>query len=138
MSKKETEKLDAENSGIHIEGNVTGGILNIGGRNTFHGNIDIRYDKIDETHKNSINTEELKSHLEQLQEVLETIKNESPEDVELVQEYTNDIINEITKDNPRKKKLEITGENLKKAAENLLLVSPIVVKISNILLQLSK
>lgn len=113
---------------IHINGSVSGGNVNIGGTQTFHGNVKINYNVLSSVHPGS-SLDDLKSLLQELETALKQQPSDKAEDVELTQEYANEIAEEAAKESPRKKKLEITVENLKKAAENLLAVSPIIAKI---------
>lgn len=134
------EQIDAEiksrgNNKISIGGNVTGANVNIGGTQTFHGAVHINYGIIPETLSDPA-LSELKAHLGELESALKTISPEYADDVELVQECANEIATEVSKEQPRKKKLEISGESLKKAAENLASVAPIAVKIAQTLLRL--
>lgn len=120
---------------ISIGGNVTGGNVNIGGKQTFHGNVTISYSALDGAPAGSAQ-DELKALLKELEDALKQAPADKAEDVELVKEYADEIAKEAAQDSPRKKKLEITGENLKKAAENLLAVAPIVAKITQKLLMI--
>lgn len=137
-------KIDQENSGgghninqsgqsIRIGGNVNGANVNIGGIQTFHGNVNINYSALSTAPSGSPQNE-LKILLQELETALKQAPADKAEDIELVQEYSNEIAAEAAKDTPRKKKLEISGENLKKAAENLANVVPIAVKIAKTLL----
>ncbi len=125
--------IDQSRQNIHIGGNVSGGNVNIGGKQTFHGNVNIHYSALPSASAGSP-LEELKNLLQELETALRQTPASQVEDAELVAEYANEIAEEVAKEAPRRKKLEITGENLKKAAENLLAVSPIAVKIAKTLL----
>jgi hypothetical protein len=120
---------------ISIGGNVSGGNVNIGGSQTFHGDVNIHYGALDSAPGGSP-LDELKTLLQELETALKQQSADKAEDVELAQEYANEIIEEASKESPRKKKLEIIGDNLKKAAENLLGVAPIVAKIVQKLLMI--
>jgi hypothetical protein len=72
-------------------------------------------------------------HLEQLEVALKDVSAEQAEDEEMVQDYANAAAEEAGKEKPNPKKLKITGESLKKAAENLLGVAPIAVQIAKVL-----
>ena len=115
---------------ISIGGNVKGGNVNIGGSQTFHGNVVIDTGQWDAEEEDR---EKLAKLVEQLNDALKTIPQD---DAEIIESLAQDAINEATKDAPNKRLLEIKGENLKKAAENLLTVSPIVAKIVQKLLML--
>lgn len=127
--------IDQSRQNIRIGGSVSGGNVNIGGTQTFHGNVNINYNALSSVPAGSP-LDDLKSLLQELETVLKQQPTDKAEDVELTQEYANEIAEEAAKESPRKKKLEITGENLKKAAQNLLAVSPIVAKIVQKLLMI--
>lgn len=130
---KNEESTDKPN--INVDGDVKGVNVNIGGTQTFHGNVKINYNALSSVPDGSP-LNDLQSLLQELETALKQQPADKAEDVELTQEYANEIAEEATKESPRKKKLEITGENLKKAAENLLGVAPIVAKIAQKLLML--
>ncbi len=115
---------------ISIGGNVSGGNVNIGGSQTFHDNVTINMNAISasEDHR-----QELAALVEQLNAALATLPQE---DAEVIETLAQDAVNEASKDKPNKRLLEIKGENLKKAAENLATVAPIVVKIAKTLLMI--
>jgi hypothetical protein len=127
--------IDQSRQNIRIGGDVSGGNVNIGGTQTFRGNVNINYNALSSVPAGSP-LDDLKSLLQELETALKQQPPYKAEDVELTQEYANEIAEEAAKESPRKKKLEITGENLKKAAENLLAVSPIVAKIVQKLLMI--
>ena len=115
---------------ISIGGNVSGGNVNIGGSQTFHGNVVINAGKLDAAENDR---EQLTQLVEQLNLALKTIPQD---DAEVIESLAQDTINEGTKDAPNKRLLEIKGENLMKAAENILAVSSIVTKIVQNLLMI--
>lgn len=127
--------IDNSRQTFNIKGGVSGGNVNIGGTQTFHGDVNIRYGALVSAQPASP-LDELKTLLQELETALRQQPADKAEDVELAQEYANEIVEEASKESPRKKKLEITGENLKKAAENLLGVAPIVSKIVQKLLMI--
>jgi internalin A len=120
-----------------IHGNVQAGNVNIGGKQKFgdSAHIEVNISALEDAPQGS-QLAELRQLLEQLQAELRNVPAEQAEDAEAVQDYANDAVAEATKEKPNGKKLEITGENLKKAAENLLSVAPTVAKIAAVLLQL--
>jgi len=73
---------------------------------------------------------ELEEMIKQLEAELKKLPADLQEDAEIVTEYTQDLVKEAGKEKPRKGKLEITGDSLKKAAENLLEVAPLVGEIA--------
>lgn len=120
--------IDQSRQSIRTGGNLSGANINIGGKQTFHGDVNIQYGALASSPTDS-SLNELKTLLQELEAALKQQPADKAEDVELAQEYANQIVEEASKDAPRKKKLEITGDSLKKAAENLLGVAPIVAKI---------
>lgn len=127
--------IDQNRQNIRIGGSVSGGNVNIGGTQTFHGNVNINYNALSSVPAGSP-LDDLKSLLKELEVALRKEPADKAEDIELTREYANEIAEEASKESPRKKKLEITGENLMKAAKNLLAVSPIVAKIVQKLLMI--
>lgn len=79
---------------------------------------------------------ELERLIIELNTALKQVPDESKEDAETVEMLAQEAMDEASKDEPRRKMLEIKGENLKKAAENLLVVSPIVAQIVKNLLMI--
>ncbi len=73
---------------------------------------------------------ELEELIKQLEAELKKLPADHQEDAEIVAEYTQDLMEEAGKEKPKTRKLEITGEGLKKAAENLLDVAPLVGEIA--------
>jgi hypothetical protein len=126
--------IDKSQQTFNIGGNITAANLNMGGTQTFHGDVNIQYGALSAAPTGSP-LDELKSQLVELESALKT-ETASPETVELVQEYANAIAEEASKPQPRKAKLTISGEGLQKAAQNLLKVSPIVAKIAQTLLKI--
>ena len=72
---------------------------------------------------------ELQGLIEELNAALKQVTDEQKDDAETVEALAQEALDEASREEPRRKMLEIKGENLKKAAENLLTVSPIVAKI---------
>lgn len=122
------ENNNQSRQSIHIEGNISGGNVSIGSTQAFHGNVNINYKVLSSVQPGSP-LDDLKTLLQELERALKQQPTDKAEDVKLAQEYANEIAEEAAKKSPRKKKLEITGESLNKAAENLLAVSPIIAKI---------
>lgn len=77
--------------------------------------------------------DELKTLLEQLQEELNKVPEEQQGDAEAVAKIADNIAEEAAKPEPNKTMLTITGDGLKKAAENLKSVAPIARDIALIL-----
>lgn len=127
--------IDQSRQNIRIGGNVSGGNVNIGGKQTFNGDVSIQYGALESAPAGSPQ-DELKALLQELETALKNEPADKADDIELAQEYANEIAEEAAKESPRKKKLAITGENLQKAAENLASVAPIAVKIAKTLLMI--
>jgi hypothetical protein len=73
---------------------------------------------------------ELEQLIEQLKAALEKVPVGQQEAAQTVAEYTEELIEEAAKEKPKQSKLEITGEGLKKAAQNLVGVAPLVGEIA--------
>lgn len=74
--------------------------------------------------------QQLEALIEQLQKALQDVPADKKEDAEVVSELTKELVDKAGEEQPNRKILEIKGENLKKAAENLAQVAPIVVSIA--------
>lgn len=120
---------------IDISGSVSGANIVIGASQEVNGDVSINYNALSSTRDDSVHNE-LKALLQELEAALKQVPATQREDVELVQQYANDIAEEASKDKPHKRKLTITGDSLKKAAENLASVAPIAVKIAKVLLMM--
>lgn len=114
--------------GINISGNVEGGNVNIGSEQTVHGDLTINYGVLSNAPDGSPQAE-LAALLKELESALQQVPAEQAGDVELVKEEADAIAAEVAKLDPNPRRLEIKAEGLKKAAENLLTVAPIVGKI---------
>jgi glucokinase len=73
---------------------------------------------------------ELEQLLKQLEAELKKLPAEHQEDAEMVAELIQDLVEEAGKEKPKKRKLEISGEGLKKAAQNLAAVAPLIGEIA--------
>lgn len=73
---------------------------------------------------------ELEQLIEQLKAALEKVPADKQEEAQTVAEYTKTLVEEAAKEKPKKSMLEITGEGLKKAAQNLVGVAPLVGEIA--------
>ncbi|MCB0163946.1 MAG: hypothetical protein KDI79_06965 [Anaerolineae bacterium] len=75
----------------------------------------------------------LKDLIIRLNEALEEAANQDPgisEETEAVAETAKDLVEKANKEKPNRKSLEITGDGLVKAAENVAKVTPLVLTIS--------
>ena len=110
-------------------GDINAGNLNFG-EQTFHGDVTINYSTLNNAPSDPAR-EELQSLLKQLEAALQSVPDDKAEEVEAVQTLANQAASEAAKEQPNKTMLKVTGEGLKEAAQNLLAVSPIAVKIAN-------
>lgn len=125
---------DRDNSNIRIGGSVSGQNVLIGSTQTIHGDLTITVGPTPAA------SEDVREMLKtQIAELLKELENQPADQTSAVQEVkiaTEDAVAEMEKEKPDKKRLEIRGENLKKAAQNLLSVAPIAVKIAKTLLMI--
>jgi hypothetical protein len=74
--------------------------------------------------------EKLQQLMVQLNEALQQVPTEKADDAEAVAQYAETLVETANSEKPNKTMLQITGEGLKKAAENLATIVPDVVKIA--------
>lgn len=117
---------------INNEGGTFG---NFNTGNQQGANINISIGALETAPENS-QLAELREKIKELQAELEKVAEDDPDDVEMIEDYANQAIAEAIKDKPNQKRLKITGESLKAAAENLRTVAPIARDIALILLGL--
>lgn len=79
---------------------------------------------------------ELNELITKLRSELDKVSEQHVEDVKLVAHFAEAAIEELNRKKPNQKMLQITGESLKKAAENLASVAPIAARIAIQLLRL--
>lgn len=72
----------------------------------------------------------LEALLKQLEEALNALPAEKQEEAEIVVEYAGELVEEASGEKPRQRKLQITGEGLKQAAEDLRDVAPMIGEIA--------
>jgi hypothetical protein len=118
---------DATMSGdtFNMSGNFSGAVLN----------IKSKLDNVTQTVNNMPNTDsserqELQGLIEQLKAELEKVPPELESEAEAVAQTTELLIETASADKPNKTMIEITGEGLKKAAENIAGVMPTVLTIA--------
>ena len=121
-------------SNIHIGGRVSGQNVVIGSTQTIHGDLAITVGALPAASEDV--REMLKAQIAELLAELEKQPADQTDAVEAVKMAAEDAVAEADKPQPDKKRLEIRGEALKKAAENLLAVAPIAVKIAKTLLMI--
>lgn len=115
--------IDQSQHNISIGGNVSGSNVNIGGNQTVYGNVTIGSGKITDV---ADERDQLETLIKQLNAELKQIPQD---DAAVIEALAQDAINEASKGAPNRRLLEIKGESLKQAAENILAVSPIIAKI---------
>ena len=111
---------------ITISGNIQNAILNIKSTLT---NVQQSVGSIatdDETAR-----QELQGLIEQLSQALQNVPDTQKEQAEAVAASAEALVETAKADKPNKTLLQITGEGLKKAAENLSEVAPTVVSIAS-------
>jgi len=119
-------------SGIHIGGSISGQNVMIGSTQTVHGSLTIMVGAMPAASEDV--RERLKAEIADLLATLEKTSKEHTDQVIEVKVAVEDAVEEANKPKPDAKRLQIRGDNLKKAAVNLLAVAPIAVKIAETLL----
>jgi septal ring factor EnvC (AmiA/AmiB activator) len=122
---------------IHI-GSIGGDLSgNIAGGDIIHTNVNIGSTLTNVTHQVEMLAQahaddkvELEQLIKQLEAELNKLPTDHQEDAETVAELTQDLVEEAGKEKPKKGKLEITAEGLKKAAQNLANVAPLIGEIA--------
>ncbi len=120
MSDENQSKVHIGSIGGDLSGNVAGDSLTIIGSTL--SNASQRAQSLGQADEGA----ELEQLIEQLKEALAEVPAEKQEEAETVAEYTEELVEEAAKEKPKQSKLQITGEGLKKAAENLVGVAPLV------------
>jgi len=114
---------------ISIGGGVKGQNVLIGSSQTVHGDLTITVGALPAASEDVRET--LQKQIEQLIEALKTVPAEHTSKVQEVKMAAEDAVSEAAKEQPDKKRLEIRGESLKKAAENLASITPLVISIAS-------
>lgn len=129
--------MDENQNKSEIQGNIQAGNVAINSKQKFGDNatITINIGALQGAADGSPQAE-LRKLLEQLETQLMSLPAEQAEDAELIREYANTAVEETVKETPNPKKLKITGDGLKAAAQNLLAVAPIAVQIAEVLLRI--
>lgn len=115
---------------IKISAPITGANVVIGSTQTVYGNLTINMGDLAAP---SDDRQELAALVEALNAALKQIPED---DAVVIEDLAQQALDEAAKQTPNRRLLEIKGENLKKAAENILTVAPIVAKIVRKLLML--
>jgi hypothetical protein len=124
MSDENKSKVHIGSIGGDLSGNVAGDSITIIGSTL--SNTSKRAQSLGQADDRA----ELEQLIEQLKAALEKVPGDKQEEAQMVAEYTEALVEEATKEKPKKSKLEITGEGLKKAAQNLVGVAPLVGEIA--------
>lgn len=127
------ERLVVENNMTNY--NITGDGNVIGDNNQVISNINSKLSNVIQTIGASPNgtddaKEEIQGLIRQLAEELKKVPSDRKEDAELIADLTEDLVDDVSKPEPKKRIIEIKGENLKKAAESLASVTPTVLHIA--------
>jgi hypothetical protein len=109
----------------NMSGDFRGAIINI--KSTLKN---VRQSVGDIPAENQETLNELESLIQQLSDALEKAPGEKQEDAQAVAETTKALVETAKSEKPNKVMLQITGEGLKKAAQNLAGVLPEVVAIA--------
>jgi vacuolar-type H+-ATPase subunit I/STV1 len=85
-------------------------------------------------YRGATSSDELQRRLDelvaQLKQVLQQVPPENREDADAVSELTDELVEKTRAEKPNRKLLEIKAEGLKKAAENIAQVTPMVLSIA--------
>ncbi len=130
-------KVSIGSIGGDLSGNVAGGDIRIEGGQVTGKNVNIGATLSNVTQQVGTMTQagaddkaELEQLIKQLEAELQKLPAEHQEEAETVAEFTQDMVAEAGKEKPKKSRLEITGEGLKKAAQNLAGVAPLIGEIA--------
>lgn len=119
--------------GVHIGGGVSGTNVNFGTQSV-QGDFIINTGKL--TQAGDDTRAEIAKLIADLQAAIQKEPAEKQEDAEVVASLAQEAATLAADPQPKRKMLEIKGENLVKAAQNLLAVAPIAVEIAKKLLLL--
>ncbi|GAB1420372.1 hypothetical protein MASR2M15_04680 [Anaerolineales bacterium] len=126
--------IDQSRQSIRIGGNVSGSLVNIGGKQTFYGDVTITVGAMPAASEDVRQT--FKQQIAELTAELEKQSKDQPRDVKEVKMAAEDAISEAEKPQPDKERLQIRGDKLIEAAKNLASVAPIAVKIAKTLMMI--
>ncbi len=110
---------------------VQGGIVDIGGQQTFHGAVSVTIRDMTQTIASSPNADEaakaeLEKRMKQLGAVLQQVPADKQDEAQMVARRAEELVTEATQPQPDKESVEFKGNKLKQAAEHLRDVAPIV------------
>ncbi len=126
---------DEKNPKINISGNMQGGMVNIGGTQTFHGTVTITMGDMTQTIQQGTaapsDKEALQALVDQLRAAIAAapIPAEHKASVERVAKRTEELVSEVSSGEIDKEAIESKANLLKKAAENIKDVLPTAVLI---------
>jgi tRNA U34 5-carboxymethylaminomethyl modifying GTPase MnmE/TrmE len=132
------KKDKEEQPTFNVSGNIEGGIVNMGGEQTFHGPIVFNLNSHFERSIQSVESipsadaktkDELVALTNQLKQLLEKMPSGNEEMVEQVAKRLNTLMEEASAKKPDHEMVQITAEGLKKAAQNLAAVVPTILPI---------
>jgi hypothetical protein len=131
-SERDVSRINAEREqkpSIHIGGSVKGQNVVVGGTQSVQGNLTITVGSMPAASQDV--REMLQRQIEQLVEALKTVPADQANEAQEVKMTAEDAVGEASKERPDKKRLELRGNNLKKAAESLNSVTPAVFNIAS-------
>jgi tRNA U34 5-carboxymethylaminomethyl modifying GTPase MnmE/TrmE len=114
---------------ISIGGGIQGHNVVIGSTQTVHGDLTITVGRLPAVSADLRET--LQKQIEELIEAMKTVPASETKKVQEVKIAVEDAVSEANKKQPDKNRLEIRGEALKKAAQSLAEITPIVLKIAS-------
>lgn len=110
---------------FNMSGNFQGAIINI---KSILSSVHQAVETLPATQKST--KEELQNLIEQLEKALEEVPWDKSQEAEAVAETAKQLVCAAQKDKPNPKMIQISAESLKKAAENIASVLPIVLPIA--------
>jgi ElaB/YqjD/DUF883 family membrane-anchored ribosome-binding protein len=127
--------MSDENPKINITGsNIQSGVTNIGGTQTFHGNVTVTMSGLTSTIGGMNAAEDQKVVLQKLIADLESALKQAPTDqqanAEKVAKRAKEAVEEAAAAQPDKEAVEAKANLLKKAAENVAGAMPVVLTIA--------
>ena len=119
-----------------MTGNISGDTFNLSG--DFRGanvNVKSKLEKVQQTigalpHADEAAKAELQQLISQLNDALQEAPEDKAEEVEAVAQMAETLVDAASSEKPNKMMVQITGEGLKKAAENVAAVMPTVLVIA--------
>ena len=109
---------------IRIVGSVSGGNVNVGGEQTFSGDVSINMGG------DSLKNAEFAKLMAQLNEILAQAKVQNPKEAAELSRRLEDVVSEAKQETPDKESVEFKANKFKQAAEVLGAVMPSVLPIA--------